>query len=400
MLRFLTAGESHGPGLVVILEGIPAGLEIDFDAIARELSRRQKGYGRGARMKIEQDQVEVLGGIRRARATGGPISFLIRNRDWENWKDKLSPYAHDDAAAERVALANPRPGHADLAGALKYGVEDFRDILERSSARETAARVAASAIARQLLKRLDCEIGSHVLAIGPVSLPAGEDAPWDRIRGIPADSPLRVVDTEAEEKMMAEIDLAASEGDTLGGVFEVVAHTPPPGLGSFIQWDKRLDGRLAQALCSIPAIKAVGFGSGVDTARRRGSALHDEIFYSPQEGLHRSTNNAGGLEGGITNGQELRVTVYMKPLSSLKKPLASVDIKTKEATAAALVRSDTSAVPAAGVVGEAMVALTLAAAALEKFGGDHIEETLANYRTQCLRVEELLKRQDPARLKA
>jgi chorismate synthase len=388
MLRFLTAGESHGPGLTVILEGLPAGLTIDFEAVGRELGRRQKGYGRGARMQIEQDQVEVLGGARHGRTTGGPISFLIRNKDWENWKDKLSPYPQETSLEPMV---NPRPGHADLAGALKYGVEDFRDILERSSARETAARVAAGAVAKGFLKEIGCAVLSHVTAVGRVALAEGETIPWERISSIPHDSPLRCADPETELRMMQEIDDAAREGDTVGGVFEVVAHTPPAGIGSFVQWDKRLDGQLAQALCSIPAIKAVGFGRGTAAASVRGSALHDEIVFSEEEGLSRSSNNAGGLEGGITNGLELRASVYMKPLSSLRRPLRSVDIRTKEPVEAARVRSDTSAVPAAGVVGEAMVALVLARAALEKFGGDHIEETLENYRAHRRRIETVLK---------
>lgn len=395
MLRFLTAGESHGPALNVILEGLPAGLRLDFDAINFELARRQKGYGRGARMKIEQDRVEVLGGLRDGLTTGGPISFLIQNKDWENWKDKLSPYAKPKDG-ESAELVNPRPGHADLAGALKYGVDDFRNILERASARETASRVAAGAAAKQFLKHLDCEIRSHVLAVGAVSQPS--DAPqttWERILAIPEDAPLNCADPELEKKMMAEIDRATQDRDALGGVIEIVAHTPPAGLGSYIQWDRKLDGRLAQAILSIPAMKAMGFGRGVDSASLRGSALHDEIFYSPAQGLHRGSNNAGGLEGGVTNGQELRLKAYMKPLSSLRKPLRSVDIRTLKPVEAARVRSDVCAVPAAGVVGEAMVALTLADAALEKFGGDSLVETVANYRSHQERIERLLKGRDP-----
>jgi chorismate synthase len=390
MLRFLTAGESHGPALAVVLEGLPAGLPIDFPALGQELARRQQGYGRGARMQIERDAVEVLGGIRSGRSTGGPISFLIRNKDWENWKDKLSPYPREEGVP-LPELVNPRPGHADLAGSLKYGTEDFRDILERSSARETAARVAAGALAKQFLHLLGCQIRSHVVSIGAVALASEEEVPWEAIWALAEDSPLRCVDPEVERRMMEEIDDAGAAGDTVGGAFEVVAHTPPPGLGSFIQWDRRLDGRLAQAICSIPAIKAVGFGAGIEAALRRGSRLHDEIFFSQEQGLYRPTNHAGGLEGGVTNGQELRVKAYMKPLSSLRAPLHSVDIKTKTPVEAARVRSDVSAVPAAGVVAEAMVALTLAAAALEKFGGDSLEETLASYRAHCQRVEQLLK---------
>jgi chorismate synthase len=391
MLRFLTAGESHGPALTVILEGLPAGMAIDFDAINHELARRQRGYGRGARMKIEQDRVEVLGGLRSGRTTGGPISFLIHNKDWENWKDKLSPYepARDHRSAE---LVNPRPGHADLAGALKYGVDDFRDILERSSARETAARVAAGAVAKQFLKHIDCEIRSHVVGIGSITPPS--DAPevsWNDIVALPDDTPLSCVRPELEKAMIQEIDRATQARDSVGGIFEVVAHTPPPGLGSYTQWDRKLDGRLAQAMLSVPAVKAVAFGRGVHSAAVRGSELHDEIFHSAEKGLHRGSNNAGGLEGGVTNGQELRITAYMKPLSSLRKPLRSVDIRTLKPVEAARIRSDVCAVPAAGVVGEAMVALTLADAALGKFGGDSLEETLGNYRSHLQRIEALLK---------
>ncbi len=392
MLRFLTAGESHGPALTVILEGLPAGMEIDFNAIDFELSRRQQGYGRGARMKIESDRVEVVGGVRAGRTTGGPVCFQIHNQDWENWKDKLSPYRTE--GEESVAsLANPRPGHADLAGALKYGIDDFRNILERSSARETAARVAAGALAKQFLVLLGCETRSHVIGIGPVNRPAElPEVTWEQIVAIPNDSPLRCADPKLEKEMVHEIDQAVKDRDTLGGVVEVVAHKPPPGLGSFIQWDARLDGRLARAIMSIPAMKAVAIGRGLECAYLRGSELHDEIFYSPEEGLHRGSNNAGGLEGGVTNGEELRVKAYMKPLSSLRRPLRSVNIKTMEPIEAARVRSDICAVPAAGVVGEAMVALTLAEAALEKFGGDSLSETLTNYRANLERIE-LVERQ-------
>ena len=387
MMRFLTAGESHGPALTVILEGIPAGMEIDFNAIDHELSRRQQGYGRGARMKIESDRVEIAGGVRAGRTTGGPVCFQIRNRDWENWKDKLSPY-RTEADESTASLANPRPGHADLAGALKYGIDDFRNILERSSARETAARVAAGALAKQFLAHFGCETRSHVVGIGPVNRSAKlPEVTWEQIVAIPDDSPLHCADSELEKEMVHEIDRAVKNRDTLGGVIEVVAHKPPPGLGSFIQWDSKLDGRLARAMMSIPAMKAVGIGRGVECAYLLGSELHDEIFYSPEEGLHRGSNNAGGLEGGVTNGEELRVKAYMKPLASLRRPLRSVNIKTMEPIEAARVRSDICAVPAAGVVGEAMVALTLAEAALEKFGGDSISETLTNYRTFVERVE-------------
>ena len=391
MLRLMTAGESHGPALNVILEGLPAGMELDFDALNRELARRQRGYGRGARMKIEQDRVEVLGGLRSGQTTGGPISFLIHNKDWKNWKDKLSPY-EEPPAGTSAELVNPRPGHADLAGALKYGVDDFRNILERASARETAARVAAGAVAKQFLKHLECEIRSHVVGVGSVQVPnEAPEVAWEEIIAISEDAPLNCADAELEKKMVEEVDRATQERDTLGGVIEIVAHTPPPGLGSYIQWDRKLDGRLAQAILSIPAMKAMGFGRGVDSASTLGSALHDEIFYSSSKGLYRGSNNAGGLEGGVTNGQELRIRAYMKPLSSLRKPLRSVDIRTMKPIEAARVRSDICAVPAAGVVGEAMVALTLADAAIEKFGGDSLTETLTNHAAHMRRIDQVLR---------
>lgn len=386
MLRFLTAGESHGPALTVILEGLPAGLEVDFSFIDRELSRRQGGYGRGGRMKIERDRARVLGGIRNGVTTGGPICLQIENKDWKNWKDQLSAYPEENTHPP-AALLNPRPGHADLAGAFKYGADEFRDILERSSARETAARVAAGALVKQFLRQLDCEILSHVIGVGAVR-PAEEapEIPWERIAAIPDDSPLRCVDLELERRMIEEIDRATDDRDSVGGAIEVVAHTPPPGLGSFIQWDRKLDGILARALLSIPAMKAVGFGKGVTSAFLRGSELHDEIFHTPSEGLHRPTNHAGGLEGGVTNGQELRATVYMKPLSSLRRPLRSVNIRTLEPVEAARIRSDICAVTAAGVVAEAMMALGLAEAAIDKFGGDSMTETLASYQAHMTRI--------------
>ena len=394
MFRFITAGESHGPALTVILEGLPAGLPVDFEALNNELARRQRGYGRGARMKIEKDRVEVQGGIRNGKTTGGPICLRIQNRDWDNWKHKLSPDPADntDSAPE---LFNPRPGHADLAGALKYGVEEFRDILERSSARETTARVAAGAVAKQFLEYLGCRIRSHVTGIGSVNRSAeAPNVKWDEVLAIPEDSPLNCADTKLEREMMDAIDSATKQRDTLGGTIEVVAHFPPPGLGSFTQWDRKLDGRLARAMMSIPAMKAVGIGRGADSARLAGSELHDEIFYSSPEGLQRKTNNAGGLEGGVTNGEEVRATLYMKPLSSLRKPLRSVDIRSTKPIAAAKVRSDICAVPAAGVVAESMMALTLAEDALEKFGGDSLEETLTNYRSHMKRIGGILKKKN------
>jgi chorismate synthase len=378
MLRFLTSGESHGQGLVAILEGLPAGLTIDFDAVTLELRRRQGGYGRGRRMVIESDRAEVLSGVRRGRTTGAPVALLVRNKDWENWQNTMHVEAQAPpgaTGANRAPVVRPRPGHADLAGALKYDHDDIRDVLERASARETAARVAAGSIARQLLQAIGCEITSHITGIGPVVVPAGTVVSFDAARALAPEAPLRCADTAIEQQMMAAIDSAKEAGDTLGGSFEVIARNVPIGLGSYVQWDRKLDGRLAQALMSIPAIKAVSVGDGVEGARRPGSRVHDEIVADPSAAsgkpiITRPTNRAGGLEGGVTNGEELRVTGYMKPISTLMKPLRSVDLTTLEEAPAAIERSDTCAVPAAAVVAEAMVALILADALLERFGGD------------------------------
>jgi chorismate synthase len=390
MVRFLTAGESHGRALVVILEGIPAGLPLDPDAINEELRRRQGGYGRGRRMQIESDRAQILSGVRGGETMGGPIAMMIENRDWPNWERTMHAEAEppaDARGANRAAVTRPRPGHADLAGVAKYGRSDIRDILERASARETASRVAAGAIARQLLARAGIGLTSHVWAIGAARLAEGTTVPFARAEAIPADSPLRCVDPEVERQMIAEIDEARAHGDTRGGAFEVIARGVPMGLGSYIQWDRKLDGRLAQALMSIPAIKGVGLGLGPEAAYRPGSRVHDEIVpssarttagepESPDEvpPLTRPTNNAGGLEGGVTNGQELRVSAWMKPISTLMKPLRSVDLATMTESTAAIERSDVCAVPAAAVVGEAMVALVLADALVEKFGGDSVAE--------------------------
>jgi chorismate synthase len=390
MLRFLTAGESHGQALVAILEGMPAGLPVDEDPLARDLGRRQGGYGRGRRMAIESDRAQILSGVRRGRTTGGPIALLIPNKDWPNWQKTMhvAPEAPSDATgASRAPVTRPRPGHADLAGALKYDLDDIRDVLERASARETAARVAVAGVARQLLGAFDVSILSHVVAIGGVRIEHPTAVPVARIRAIPADSPLHCVDTEVEARMIAAIDEAREAGDTLGGAFEVIVTGLPPGLGSYVQWDRKLDGRLAQALMSIPAIKGVGVGIGPSVADVPGSRVHDEIL--PAEGRSRTghdsvgvarpTNNAGGLEGGVTNGEELRVTAYMKPIATLMKPLRSVDLTTLQASPAAIERSDVCAVTAAAVIGEAMVAFVVADAFLEKFGGDSIEEIRRNY---------------------
>jgi chorismate synthase len=386
MLRFLTAGESHGKALVAILEGLPAGLTIDVDAVTTELRRRQTGYGRGRRMAIESDRAEPLSGIRHGVSTGGPIALLIPNKDWENWQRTM--YAEAEmpsgaSGADRPAVTRPRPGHADLAGFVKYGHEDMRNVLERASARETAARVAVGAIARQLLQSVGTGIVSHVTAIGAAIVAHPAAFSFDQVRAISLDTPLHCVDAAVESQMIAEIDRARDAGDTMGGSFEVIAHAVPPGLGSYVQWDRKLDGRLAQALMSIPAIKAVGIGIGPAVANLPGSRVHDEIVPATESaaapvGVSRPTNNAGGLEGGVTNGEDLRITGYMKPISTLMKPLRSVDLATMTESPATIERSDVCAVPAAAVVGEAMVAIVLADAVIEKFGGDSVEELVAN----------------------
>jgi len=381
MVRFLTAGESHGRALIVILEGIPAGLRLDLDAITVDLRRRQGGYGRGRRMAIESDTAQILSGVRAGQTIGSPIAMMIENRDWTNWQYTMrvteEPPA-DAGGARRAPVTRPRPGHADLAGVAKYGRSDVRDILERASARETAARVAAGAVARQLLAHVGVRLTSHVFTIGAASLPANTVVSFDRAAALPADSPVRCVDEAVGRAMMAGIDAAKEAGDTLGGAFEVIATGVPIGLGSYVQWDRKLDGRLAQALMSIPAIKAVGIGIGPEVANRPGSRVHDEIVPDPSgahaTGISRPSNNAGGLEGGVTNGEDLRVSAYMKPISTLMKPLRSVDLATMTESPAAIERSDVCAVPAAAVVGEAMVALVLADALVDRFGGDAIAD--------------------------
>jgi chorismate synthase len=381
MVRFLTAGESHGRALVVILEGIPAGLAIDVDAITADLRRRQGGYGRGRRMAIESDRADILSGVRAGETIGGPIAMAIENRDWVNWQHTMrttSDVPADAGGARRAPVTRPRPGHADLAGVAKYGRADVRDILERASARETAARVAAGAVARQLLAHAGIRVTSHVFAIGAARLPEGTVVPFEAANALPAEAPVRCVDQGVERQMIDEIDRAREAGDTRGGAFEVIATGIPVGLGSYVQWDRKLDGRLAQAMMSIPAIKAVGIGLGPEAAARPGSRVHDEIVPdaagSHVTGVARPTNNAGGLEGGVTNGEDIRVSGWMKPISTLMKPLRSVDLTTMGEAAAAIERSDVCAVPAAAVVGEAMVALVLADALMEKFGGDSVAE--------------------------
>jgi len=378
-LRFTTAGESHGQALVAILEGLPAGLRIEVDAIDRELARRQWGYGRGGRMKIEHDHAEILSGVRHGLTLGSPIALMIQNKDWANWTDVMSAEPRDLPEEKSRRVKRPRPGHADLAGGQKYDARDLRNVLERASARETAARVACGALVRQLLAAFDVEIKSHVIQLGGVpETPLTAD--WDAIGRIADDAPLRCSDVEAQQRMVDLIDETKRAGDTLGGIFEVVARGLVPGLGSHTSWDSKLDGRLAQAVMSIPAVKAVAVGAGVEAAGLPGSEVHDEIFYDNQaQEFVRHTNRAGGLEGGVTNGAELRVRGFLKPISTLRRALRSVDIDTKEEEAAAFERSDVTAVPAAGVIGEAMMALILAEAMVEKFGGDSLGEMRRNF---------------------
>jgi chorismate synthase len=394
MLRFLTAGESHGPSLVVIVDGVPAGLKLSADGLAADLARRQLGYGRGRRMAIERDRAEILSGVRHGETIGSPISLQIANRDWVNWQHTMSAGAPADdlPGARRAAVTRPRPGHTDLSGGMKYDRADLRDVLERASARETAARVAAGGIARTLLAEIGIEITSHVTGIGGASIAEPWKVSFDQARALPADDDLRCVDGSVGAAMKRAIDAAKEAGDTVGGTFEVIAHGVPAGLGSHTHWDRKLDGRLAQALMSIHAIKAVGIGLGVSAGDRPGSQVHDEIVPAAGSptgtlpGLSRPTNRAGGLEGGVTNGEDVRVTAVMKPISTLMKPLRSVDLATMEDAAAAIERSDICAVPAAAVVGEAMVALVLADAVLEKFGGDTIADLVAAFRQYSARV--------------
>jgi chorismate synthase len=380
MLRFVTAGESHGQVLITWISGLPAGLPVDPEFIARELHRRQVGYGRGGRQRIEKDRADILAGVRHGRTIGAPIALRIENRDWPNWEKALPVEDAEGADDQQRVLTAPRPGHADLAGALKFNLHDARYVLERASARETAARVAAGAFAKLLLGQFGATVLSHTIAVGRAQL--GRQASWDEVRTAceDVDSPFRCVDPVAQSKMKTEVDDALRAGDSVGGIFEVVAHGIPPGLGSHAQWDEKLDGKLARAVMSIQAVKAVEIGSGVASATRQGSEVQDEISYD-QSGkrFRRSSNRAGGLEGGITNGEEVIVRGYLKPISTLRRPLVTADLKSKDAVKAAYERSDVCVVPAAGIVGEAMVAFVLAAAFLEKFGGDSLGETRRNF---------------------
>ncbi len=383
MFRFTTAGESHGRALVAVVEGLPAGLPVEVEEINRELRRRQWGYGRGGRMKIEEDRAEILSGVRHGLALGSPLALLIENKDWANWTEVMAVEEVTLPPEKSRRVKRPRPGHADLAGGQKFGARDLRDVLERASARETAARVACGALARQLLKSFDVQILSHVIQLGGIPEKPLE-LEWDAIKNIPEDAPLRCADSDVQARMVELIDETRRAGDTLGGIFEVVARGVVPGLGSHTSWNEKLDGRLAQALMSIPAVKAVAIGAGVEASALPGSEVHDEIAYDrASEKFTRRTNRAGGLEGGITNGEELRVRGHLKPISTLRRALRSVDIDTKEAESASFERSDITAVPAAGVIGEAMVALVLADAMREKFGGDSLGEMRRNYEGYC-----------------
>jgi chorismate synthase len=378
MLRWLTAGESHGPALVATVEGVPAGVRVTSADIGDDLARRRLGVGRGARQAFERDEIEVLGGIRHGVTQGGPVAVVVRNTEWPKWRKVMSPDPVDsgelDGLARNAPLTRPRPGHADLSGMQKYGFDDARPVLERASARETAARVALGAVARALLRQAyGVEVLSHVVELGPVAVPADVPPPTS-LPAVDAD-PVRCAHPPTSERMVAEIEAARREADTLGGVVEVLAYGLPPGLGSYVQSDRRLDARLAAALMGIQAIKGVAFGDGFETARRRGSAAHDEIEPAGGGAVRRVTHRAGGVEGGMTNGEPLRVRIAMKPISTLSKPLSTIDTTTGEPAVAIAQRSDVCAVPAAGVVAEAMVALVLADAALEKFGGDSVEET-------------------------
>ena len=385
-LRFMTAGESHGRALVTIMEGLPAGLPLTAAAIDHELGRRMQGYGRGARMKIEQDRIEWLSGLRAGETLGSPLAMLIPNRDWANWEDVMAHEAVSESGElRRRRVARPRPGHADLSGVLKYDRLDARDILERASARETAARVAAGAVARRLLEEFGIEIGSHVVSLGGIEAAVPDPLP-SPINSAADQSLVRCLDPEASARMVARIDEAKAAGDTLGGEVEVIASGAPVGLGSHVSWDRKLDGRLAGMLMAIPAIKAVEIGLGVTAARRPGSEVHDPITrdaHAPmgdaRGGYRRTSNRAGGLEGGITTGEPIVVRLAMKPIATLMQPLRTVDLRTGEPANAQSERSDVTAVPAAGVIGEAVVALVLADAMLEKFGGDSLAEMRRNY---------------------
>lgn len=375
---FISAGESHGPQLTVIVTGVPAGLQLDRESLDRDLARRQHGYGRGGRMAIEHDAVEISGGVRGGETLGSPVAITIRNRDFENWRGAMDPWDVDAAEATKRRVHAPRPGHVDLAGGMKYGRRDLRDILERASARETASRVAAGAIARSLLRAFGIEIRSGVVAVGDAG-DANAAPTWEELGAVDDESPLRAVSQLHESAMVAAVDRARTAGETLGGVIVAAAHGVPVGLGSYVQWNEKLDGRIAQAILSIHAVKAVSVGDGVAAAARIGSDVHDAIHFDDDRRYHRQTNRAGGLEGGVTNGEDVVVRAYMKPISTLRRGLPSVDTETHEPHRSQWERSDVTAVPACGVVCEAMLAIVLADAMREKFGGDSLAEMRRNY---------------------
>jgi chorismate synthase len=378
MFTFTTAGESHGPQLTTIVTGMPAGVTLHKDAINKDLARRQHGYGRGGRMKIEQDEVEIVGGVRGGETLGSPIAIVIRNRDFENWRGAMDPWSLDAAETHKRRVHAPRPGHVDLPGGMKYDRRDLRDVLERASARETASRVAAGAMAKELLRAFGIEIRSGVISVGAAGDPEAA-VTWEELTAVDDDSPLRAVSREHEPAMIAAVDKAKEAGETLGGTIVVAARGVPIGLGSYVQWTEKLDGRIAQAILSIHAVKAVAIGAGVAGARRLGSEVHDAIYRDDERGYHRTTNRAGGLEGGVTNGQDVVVRAFMKPISTLRRGLPSIDIETKETHRSQWERSDVTAVPACGVVCEAMLAIVLADAMRQKFGGDSLGEMRRNY---------------------
>ena len=396
MLRFSTAGESHGEALVALVSGLPAGVPVDQALLDREMWRRQKGYGRGGRMRIEQDHAHILSGVRHGKTIGSPVAMTIANADWKNWEEILPVFVGEGTgdAAKHKAVSSPRPGHADLAGSLKYDFADARYVLERSSARETAARVACGAMAKMLLWALNVSVASHVVRVGKAELRRA--ATWEEIVALQAKDEvlLNCVDAEDEARMKAEVDAALKTGDTIGGVFEVVVHGLPPGVGTHVNWDERLDGLLAQAVMSLHAVKAVEIGRGVTAAESLGSVVHDEIGYAGagdgKDGdftkFSREQNNAGGIEGGISNGEDVVVRGYLKPISTLRRPLGSVSFATREPVKASYERSDVCVVPAAGVAAEAMVALTVARLAMEKFGGDSLGEMQRNYKGYCEQI--------------
>jgi chorismate synthase len=386
-MRYLTAGETHGPQLTAIIEGVPSNMKFSFESVNEQLQRRQKGYGRGRRMQIEKDEASVAGGVRHGRTTGAPIALVIENKDWKHWTTVMNIEPIEGSDEEKRRVHRPRPGHADLNGGLKYNLKDLRNVLERSSARETAARVACGAVARLLLAEFGIKIAGQVIRIGEVEAQR-IDLPIDELIRVTEESPVRVVDKDAEAKMIAHIEQIKSDGDSIGGIVECIVEGVPIGLGSYVQWDRKLDGRIAQAVVSINAFKGVEFGIGFEASQKPGSQVHDEIMYNEQQGYHRASNRLGGFEGGMTNGMPIVVRGVMKPIPTLYKPLRSVDIDTREPFTAQVERSDACAVPAASVVLESVVAWEVANAFLDKFGGDSIEEIRANYNSYLAQLEQ------------